>query len=442
MQFQNSKPKNKYTITAIFCIALFIGMLFFNEPVSANTIEELNQKIENQRQRIAEIEKEIEEQRKNISVTTKDAQTLSSAIAELESAKKSLEKTITKTQNEIEETELNLQKIDLEIGTKEESIDLNKEVLAESIRNIEQMDSQSILESFLTKSVNDVWTFAYSVQKVQEALKNSVRELSGLKVELSEKQMEEEKAKQELENERRELDGEKSVVQQTQKEKDNLLKVTKNKEANYKTLLAQRLEEKKQFEQDLFNFESQLKIAIDPTLYQSAESGVFGWPVSDVRVTQLFGKTAFAQSFKGYAQPFHNGIDFGVPLGTQVKTVLSGVVKGSGNTDLYPGCNSWGGWVLVEHPNGLTTLYAHLSQALVSAGEQVTKGQVIALSGSTGVSTGPHLHLTVYASQGVKIRTFKEMFPGKTSGCALSNGSIPSAKLDAYLDPSDYLPAR
>lgn len=440
MQLKNLKTKYKFVYISLFALAIFAGSFSAFNTSSAATVEELNQKIEQQRKRIAEIEKEIEEQRNNVNRTAKDAQTLSAAISELESAKKSLEKSITKTQSEIEETELNIEKLNLEINTKEESIDLNKEVLARSIREMEQMDSQSILESFLTESVNEVWTFTYSVQKIQEALRRSVRDLLGLKTELSEKQTEEEKAKQELESEHKLLAGEKSVVQKTQKEKDDLLKVTKNKEANYKALLAQKENEKKQFEQDLFDFESQLKIAIDPNLYQSAESGVFGWPVANVRVTQLFGKTAFAQSFKGYAQPFHNGIDFGVPLGTQVKAVLGGVVKGSGNTDLYPGCNSWGGWVLIEHPNGLTTLYAHLSQSFVTAGEQVAKGQAIALSGSTGVSTGPHLHLTVYASQGVKVRTFKEMFPGKTSGCALSNGSIPSASLDAYLDPSDYLP--
>lgn len=426
----------------IASILVLIGLISFSSfrTTEANTIEELNQKIETQRAKIAEIEREIAEQQKNISRTAQSAQTLSGAIAELESAKASLEKSIRRTQDEIYETELKIEKIGLEIGSKEEHIDINTRALEQSIRSIEQMDSVSILESFLTESVNEVWAHAHALTKVQDALRTSTRQLQGLKVELAEKQTEEEAAKNELVSERRELDGEKKVVQQTQAEKDELLRATKNEEAAYKAILAQKVAEKKQFEQALFDFESQLKIAIDPSQYATAGQGSFIWPVDNVIITQLFGKTAFAQSFKGYAQPFHNGVDFGVPTGTSVKAVMNGVVKGSGNTDLYPGCNSWGGWVLIEHPNGLSTLYAHLSQPLVSAGQTVTTGQKIGLSGSTGVSTGPHLHLTVYASQGVKVRTFKEMFPGRTSGCALSNGSIPSAALDAYLDPSDYLP--
>lgn len=437
MQYQNFK----ITKILFFIIAIFLLAFLNSTDLNANTIEELNQKIDSQRQKIAEIEREIEEQRKNVNRTAKDAQTLSGAISELESAKKSLETSIKKTQTEISETELNIQKISLEIDDKEDSIVLNKEALARSIRSIDRLDSVSILESFLSEDISDVWNYTYSVQKVQEAVVNSTKELQSLKEDLDQKHTEEELAKKELVFEKRELDGQKNVVQQTQTEKNDLLKITKNKEATYQALLNQKLAEKKQFEQELFDFESQLKIAIDPNSYSTAGKGVFRWPVDNVIITQLFGKTAFAQSFKGYAQPFHNGVDFGVPLGTPVKAVLNGVVKGSGNTDLYPGCNSWGGWVLIEHSNGLSSMYAHLSSVLVSAGETVSTGDTIALSGSTGVSTGPHLHLTVYATQGVKIRTFKEMFPNNNYGCALSSGSIPSASLDAYLDPSNYLPS-
>jgi murein DD-endopeptidase MepM/ murein hydrolase activator NlpD len=109
------------------------------------------------------------------------------------------------------------------------------------------------------------------------------------------------------------------------------------------------------------------------------------------------------------------------------------VVKGTGNTDSQRGCYSYGKWVLIEHPNGLSTLYAHLSVIGVTVGQSVTSGQVIGYSGRTGYATGPHLHFGVYATQGVKVVQF-------TSSINCKNVSIPIADPTAYLNPLSYLP--
>jgi murein DD-endopeptidase MepM/ murein hydrolase activator NlpD len=94
---------------------------------------------------------------------------------------------------------------------------------------------------------------------------------------------------------------------------------------------------------------------------------------------------------------------------------------------------------VIEHDNGLTSLYAHLSSISVSNGQRVDVGETIGLSGNTGFSTGPHLHLTIYASQGVKIGRYNEFKSG--TGCAATAASGPFADLDAYLDPMNYLPS-
>lgn len=91
---------------------------------------------------------------------------------------------------------------------------------------------------------------------------------------------------------------------------------------------------------------------------------------------------------------FHNGIDIAVPEGTTVKAAGSGVVIDSWNDDLN------GNAVKIKHDNGYTTGYAHLSRSYVTAGQRVTRGERIAASGSTGASTGPHLHLTMRDSAG------------------------------------------
>lgn len=86
----------------------------------------------------------------------------------------------------------------------------------------------------------------------------------------------------------------------------------------------------------------------------------------------------------------HNGIDIAVPTGTPVKPVAPGVVVYSGSRSGY------GNTVVVEHDNGVITLYAHNSRILVAEGQPVTTESVLALSGSTGRSTGPHLHFEAW----------------------------------------------
>lgn len=88
----------------------------------------------------------------------------------------------------------------------------------------------------------------------------------------------------------------------------------------------------------------------------------------------------------------HNGIDIAVPTGTPVRTVADGVI-------VFAGLRSGYGWtVLVGHDNGMITLYGHNSQNSVTQGQAVKKGETIALAGSTGRSTGPHVHFEAWQS--------------------------------------------
>lgn len=87
---------------------------------------------------------------------------------------------------------------------------------------------------------------------------------------------------------------------------------------------------------------------------------------------------------------FHKGIDLAVPIGTPVKTIADGRV-------VYAGWGTgYGKYVKVEHPGGFATIYAHLSAFKVHVGEQVKQGEVVALSGNTGWSTGPHLYFQFF----------------------------------------------
>lgn len=87
---------------------------------------------------------------------------------------------------------------------------------------------------------------------------------------------------------------------------------------------------------------------------------------------------------------FHNGIDFATPYGAPVLAAAEGIVTYSGWRGGY------GRTIMIEHENGLITLYGHNSQLLKRKGERVKSQEMIAKSGSTGISTGPHIHFEVH----------------------------------------------
>ncbi|MBQ0166064.1 MAG: M23 family metallopeptidase [Treponema sp.] len=118
--------------------------------------------------------------------------------------------------------------------------------------------------------------------------------------------------------------------------------------------------------------------------------GPFSYPVTSTRRTSFFGDRRTYKYNTGKKETsLHYGIDFGVPEGTPVTAC------GAGKVVLAEWRNSTGWSIVIAHMPGLYSLYYHLSKMEVSEGDYVEKGEEIALSGSTGLATGPHLHWEV-----------------------------------------------
>lgn len=443
------KRKTK-TILLLFLL-LITGYALRVTPISASRIDELKTKIDERNKQIEEIQKEIDKYQEEINKNSKEADSLKTQIKYLESVKKKLLSDISLTQKKIESTGYTIDQLTLDIGDKEKDIDDKLDTLGEVIRNMNDAETVSLIEMILSQgNFSEVFNDIEKMENFQKEINDNINELKILKTSLLEEKLNKEKQKSNLEGLKSKLVDQKQLVEINKGSKSKLLTETKNKESNYKKLVAEKIKLREAFEKELEDFESQLKIEIDPTRLPSVGKGILKWPFSNQKmlecqkfkdslgniycITQYFGNTPFATTNPQlYPRGTHKGIDFRAPIGTEVLASLSGVVKGTGDTDKVCPNASYGKWVLVEHNNGLTTIYAHLSLIKVSAGQNVATGDLIGYSGNSGSSTGPHLHFTVYATQGVQI----DSFPSRACGGKMY--TMPVAPLNSYLNPLSYL---
>jgi murein DD-endopeptidase MepM/ murein hydrolase activator NlpD len=149
-------------------------------------------------------------------------------------------------------------------------------------------------------------------------------------------------------------------------------------------------------------------------------------PIDGARITSNFG--ARRHPILGYTR-MHPGIDFGAPKGTPVYAAGDGVVERAGWAGGY------GNFVKIGHTSGWETGYGHLSKILVRAGQRVRQGQIVALVGSTGLSTGPHLHYEI-SLKGTKINPKGAKVPqggSELGGAQLAAFKMQKGRLDGLV---------
>lgn len=412
-----------------------------SQPVFAQSqIEKLQNEIADRSDRLSEIEAEIAQFEAELQEVGAEKKTLQSAINRLELERKKVTAEISKTENLISSTDLEINKLILEISRTERNIAETEQAVGQIIRARYKSREDSLIEILLRHDkLSDFWITLDAYDNVRDTLSAKVADLSSFQTLLEENRAESEAKRNRLTNLHDQYRNQNEVLTNNKAEQTELLVATKNEEENYQQLLADRQAARDKILRELREFESQLQFILDPNTVPPPGTPVFDWPLANIVITQYFGGTEFAaRNASVYGgRAYHPGVDLGAPRGTAIYAPLTGTVRATGNTDLVPGCYSWGKWTLIDHANGLSTLYAHQDVISVSPGQKVSTGEVIGYVGNTGFSTGPHLHFTVYAKAGVNVRKFNEIKTVTSCGPA----STPVAATEAYIDPILYLPS-
>lgn len=420
----------------MFACALFVSGTFF---AFAQSADELRDKIDETRDKIADIEDEIARYEQELTKVGAERSTLESAIAALNLTRQKLLTDITLTQKKIEKTQYSIQSLGNEIKDKETRINQNNDLLSEALRQVNSNERQSFVETLLSQNdISKMWMEMDQLEQLQATVRDELYKLRDLKSQLVDKRTDEQKEHDNLSSYKSQLTGQQKVIDENKKQKDALLTNTKNQEAEYQRLLAEKQAARQKFESELQDFEAKLEYVRDPSRLPQEGSSVLGWPIENPQITQGFGLTEFARAGSygydkaGNPNP-HRGIDFRASVGTPLLASAPGTVRDAVNMDAVSGCYSYGRWVLIDHDNGLSTMYAHMSVMSVSAGDYVNTGDIIGYAGQSGYATGPHLHFTVFDRDAVEISPFTW-----SNGC--KGTRVAYAPYEAYLNPLLYLP--
>ena len=271
------------------------------------------------------------------------------------------------------------------------------EVFCERVRAMEENGKVSYWEViFKAKSFSDLLSRVDFINEIMDYDERVMQELKDLRTQLAEEKSGLEEAKSGQVAAKEELAARRSELQTQLNEANALVQKLKSDEATYQDALDEISQEEEAIQADIVKKSQQLAAQNNPSTGDATTgvvtswmgAGGYMWPEkASKRITSPMGSR-----YTGIpgASTNHKGVDIGgVGYTTEILASKAGTVIVSQNS------RSYGNYVVVSHGSGNTTLYAHMSKRLVSVGQSVKQGQVLGISGSTGISSGPHLHFEI-----------------------------------------------
>lgn len=290
-------------------------------------------------------------------------------VGEAESKIRSIQEDINNKQAEINSTKANIEKTKHDIEEQTDALNTRLSVMYKtgSIGIIEVILNSSDINELLT-NISMVQRILSNDKKVLKELKKKRKDLENLETELSKQEENLKKSQEEIQSIR---DQYKADADEYKRQEQKL-----TEEAN--AIAAEAARAQAEYEKKLAEQNSS----------GASSGGGYLWPLPMKGViTSEYGYRS--DPFLGTMR-YHNGLDIAVPTGTPVRSVSDGYVTLSSWYGGYGNC------VIISIGNGKSTLYGHLNSRACTAGQYVTKGQIVGYVGSTGRSTGPHLHFTLF----------------------------------------------
>ncbi|MCG1013059.1 peptidoglycan DD-metalloendopeptidase family protein [Tepidanaerobacter sp. GT38] len=354
-------------------ILLFI-MMIVTVPAIASEIDDLR----NQQKLI---NNEIENLKNNIKEVDKNAKNVAQEIVELDQKLSEAQKELAATEAKLKETQQKLENTKEELKQAEERVKEQQDDLNVRLKTMYKTGPVDYIEVLLgSSSFSDFLTRLDIVKRIIEADKNLLAEFRLRQEEVAQKKAELEEQERQIAAQRDNINARRQQIVAYRGSRQRLMAQLEKQKKEYELQVAKLQKDSENLRRQILAWEMKNQKGYFGT-------GVFLWPApSSKAVTSDFG-WRIHPIFK--TKRFHDGIDIGAPMGADVLAADDGEVIFAGS---YGG---YGNTIIVSHGGGISTQYSHLSKILVGVGKKVLKGDKIGLVGSTGWSTGPHLHFSV-----------------------------------------------